>query len=224
MEREAGITCHVFCAAAFHGLWKPVEPGEPVVAADGGLRHVETLGLEPRVILGDFDSLGYVPPGENVRRHPVEKDDTDSMLTARLALDWGCRQVIFYGALEGPRLDHTIANFQTLTFLAERGVTGILVGRTQLVTALPPGRVTFPQTCQGTVSAFCLGKQVQELTIRNLQYELNRGSLTPGFPLGVSNHFQGRESTLQWQEGILHLVWDRSETGFPGDGFCYTPA
>lgn len=216
-------TCYVFCAAAFHGLWQSPCGDDLILAADGGLRHTQALGLEPDVILGDFDSLGYVPEGDRVRRYPVQKDDTDAMLAARLALERNCREVIFYGGLEGPRLDHTIANFQTLTFLAERGAVGILVGENQLVTALPPGQVVFPHTCRGTLSAFCLGQPVAGLTIRDLQYELTGGILTAGFPMGVSNQFLGRESSLCWCRGVLHLVWDRAPGGYPEDTFSYTP-
>lgn len=34
---------------------------EYVIAADGGLATLEKLGIQPDFILGDFDSLGYVP-------------------------------------------------------------------------------------------------------------------------------------------------------------------
>ena len=57
--------CVIFCAAEFSGLLEPVSPGDLVIAADGGLRHTQALGLRPDVVLGDFDSLGYVP--ENAR-------------------------------------------------------------------------------------------------------------------------------------------------------------
>ena len=74
--------CIIFCAAGFDGLLEPIPEGALVIAADGGLRHTERLGLRPHVILGDFDSLGYIPADSTV--FPVEKDDTDSMLAVRL--------------------------------------------------------------------------------------------------------------------------------------------
>ena len=79
--------CVIFCAGE---LDAPVEIPENalIIAADGGLRHTEALGLRPDVILGDFDSLGYTPQGAEV--FPVEKDDSDSMLAARRGLAEGC--------------------------------------------------------------------------------------------------------------------------------------
>ena len=40
------------------------------------------------------------------------------------------------------------------------------------------------------------------------------GTLTPGFPLGVSNHFTGCSSTIEVTEGSLLVMWDRAN-GFP---------
>ena len=80
--------CVIFCAAGFDGLLAPIPENALTIAADGGLRHTQSLGLNPDVILGDFDSLGYVP--EDSRVFPVEKDDTDAMLAVRLGLQQGC--------------------------------------------------------------------------------------------------------------------------------------
>ena len=111
--------CIIFCAADFHGLAAPLANDDFIIAADGGLNHTNALGLSPNGILGDFDSLGYTPAGGEV--HPVEKDDTDAMLAVRRGLALGCREFVLYGGMDGPRLDHTIANLQTLCFLAWRG-------------------------------------------------------------------------------------------------------
>ena len=103
--------CIIFCAAEFHGLAAPLNPDDFIIAADGGLMHTQALGITPNGILGDFDSLGYTPDNSTV--FPVEKDDTDAMLAVRKGLELGYREFYLYGSLDGPRLDHTVANFQT---------------------------------------------------------------------------------------------------------------
>jgi len=85
-------TCIVFCAAEFNNLIAPIEAGDCIIAADGGLRHTRNLGITPDVILGDFDSLGFEPEGANV--FPVEKDDTDAMLAVRRGLAMGYREFL----------------------------------------------------------------------------------------------------------------------------------
>ena len=204
--------CMIFCAAGFDSLLRPVGPEDFVIAADGGLTHTQALGITPHGILGDFDSLGFVPEGANV--FPVEKDDTDAMLAVRKGLELGYREFLLYGSLDGPRLDHTVANFQTLQFLADRGAYGYLVGREYLVTVVKNGKLSFPAGCTGTVSVFCMGPDAHGVTLRGLYYPLEKGTLTAGFPLGVSNHFTGEAAEISLEEGSLLVLWDR-KNGLP---------
>ena len=199
--------CTIFCAGDFHGLAAPIDHSM-VIAADGGLRHLQALNIQPDVVLGDFDSLGYTPT--DARVFPVEKDDTDSMLAVRHGLDAGCRSFILYGALDGPRLDHTIANLQTLMFLAQHGASGTLVGKDHIVTVVKDGAIRLPAQSEGIVSLFCMGEDAKGVTIKNLQYELENGTLSAAFPLAVSNHFIGKEALIQVQDGALLLIYPRS--------------
>ena len=204
--------CIIFCAAGFDKLAAPIDREDYILAADAGLRHLEKAGLKPHGIIGDFDSLGYVPTGAEV--FPVEKDDTDAMLAAKKGLQLGFRAFYFYGSLDGPRLDHTLANFQTLQYLADRSATGYLIGNDYIVTVVRDGRLLFPAGWEGTVSVFCMGADAAGVTIRGLHYELKNGTLTAGFPLGVSNHFTGREAEIAVEQGSLLVMWDR-KNGFP---------
>ncbi len=198
--------CVIFCAAGFDGLIGPIPADALVIAADGGLRHTQALGLGPDVILGDFDSLGYVPADSHV--FPVEKDDTDAMLAVRLGLERGCTRFLFYGAMDGPRLDHTIANFQTLGYLATHGARGTLVGKDYIATVLKDETISFSGDATGIFSLFCLGGSA-EVTIEGLHYPLERGTLTPDFPLGVSNHFVGKSARITVHDGLVLALWDR---------------
>ena len=204
--------CVIFCAAAFDTLARPVEPEDYIIAADGGLRHTQALGLTPQETLGDFDSLGYTPSGANV--FPVEKDDTDSMLAVRRGLALDFREFLLYGSLDGPRLDHTVANFQTLQFLADRDAYGYLIGMDTMVTVVKNGCLQFPAGCAGTISVFCLGAPARGVTERGLYYTLEDGVLTSGFPLGASNHFTGEEASISVKDGSLLVLWER-KAGFP---------
>ena len=204
--------CIIFCAAECTGKPEPIGEEDFVIAADGGLRHTQHFGITPHEILGDFDSLGYIPADSRV--FPVEKDDTDAMLAVRRGLELGFREFYLYGSLEGPRLDHTIANFQALQFLCDHGAHGYLIGRDQLVTVVKNGALRFPVGCEGTVSVFCLGADAQGVTLRGLHYPLENGTLTAGFPLGVSNHFTGEASEIAVESGSLLVIWD-GKNGFP---------
>ena len=204
--------CVIFCAAGFDSLAVPIDKDDLVIAADGGLQHIQRLGIRPDVILGDFDSLGFIPEGANV--FPVEKDDTDAMLAVRHGLRVGCGEFLLYGSLDGKRLDHTVANFQTLQFLADNGALGYLIGQDYMVTVVKNGAVSFPPESDGILSVFCLGSDAEGVSIQGAQYSLIDGRLTAGFPLGVSNHFVGEKVTVSVKNGSLLLMWDR-KNGLP---------
>ena len=204
--------CLIFCAAEFDALAEPIGPEDYVLAADGGLRHLEKLDLRPDGIIGDFDSLGYVPEGAMVS--PVEKDDTDAMLAVRHGLAAGCDHFVLYGTLDGPRLDHTIANFQTLQFLADRNATGYLVGTDYIATVIKNGTLRFPETATGILSVFCMGSDAEGVTLTGLKYPLDNGTIHAGHPLGVSNHFTGEPASITVENGSLLVLFDRAN-GFP---------
>ena len=204
--------CIIFCSADCKGLLSPIGAEDYIIAADGGLRHTQSLHLTPHAILGDFDSLGYTP--ENADIFPVEKDDTDAMLAVRHGLSLGYREFWLYGALDGPRLDHTVANFQTLQYLADRGAQGYLMGNDYLVTVIKEETLFFPAAATGILSVFCLGENAENVTLTGLKYPLENGTITPGFPLGVSNHFTGAEATVRVEKGSLLALWNR-ENGLP---------
>ena len=204
--------CIIFCAGGFDALAEAIENNDLVIAADGGVKHTEALGITPHIVLGDFDSLGCVPVGAEV--FPVEKDDTDAMLAIKRGLALGCTDFVLYGSLDGPRLEHTVANFQALQYLADRGAKGTLVGLKQIVTLIKDGELRFPAHFEGYLSVFCHGADATGVTVRNLHYNVENTTLTAGFPLGVSNHFTGKEAVISVGEGSLLVLWDR-RNGFP---------
>lgn len=197
--------CVIFCAGEFKDLVELVGCDDIVIAADGGLLHLEKTGLVPNVILGDFDSLGYVPDGAEV--FPVEKDDTDCMLAIKKGLSMGCDTFLIYGGMDGKRTDHTVANFQALQYLADRGCRGFLMGRREIATVIKNNQIIFPPYFVGHLSVFCMGPDAEGVNIRGTKYEMENGTLTAGFPLSVSNHFIQKKATVSVQNGSLLLIW-----------------
>lgn len=181
-------------------------PGDLVIAADGGLDYLREVGIEPDVILGDFDSLKGARPEGNVLTYPSEKDDTDMFLALRQAVGRGYRRIEIYGGLGGKRLDHTLANLQMLVWAAHRNIHARLLGKDTVVSAISDGQISFPASAKGYLSVFAVGGQAEGVDLTGLKYELSNHILTDEFPLGVSNEFIGRESTVSVRKGTLILV------------------
>lgn len=201
-------------AAMEPGPLPPVPENTLVIAADRGLAHLEKRGVVPHLIVGDFDSLGRIPQGEHIIRHPVEKDDTDMMLAVKTGLEQGCRRFLLYGGLGG-RLDHTYSNLQTLVYLARHGASGWLLGQGMAVTALRNGRLDFAPGRDGSLSVFCPDGEARGVTLTGLYYPLHDAVLTSAFPLGVSNQFTGQAASVSVEDGTLLLMWEQPEGTLP---------
>ncbi|MCD7736347.1 MAG: thiamine diphosphokinase [Lachnospiraceae bacterium] len=187
--------------------------GDLVIAADGGYRHLRKLGMEPDVLLGDFDSLKMVPEHEHLIRHSPIKDDTDMALAVAYAADLGCDTFFLYGGMGG-RLDHTLANLQLLTGMAEKGLEGYLIGQGNFITSVKNGSICFPETASGLISVFCMGTRAEGVCETGLKYALDDAVLTCDRALGVSNEFIGQESCIEVKNGTLLILWG-VENGLP---------
>lgn len=206
---EAGI-CYVVGAGEFCPRGLTPGPGDLVIAADGGFAALEGLGLSPDLVVGDFDSLGHRPDHPHVVALPVEKDDTDMHSAIRLGWERGYRAFRLYGGTGG-RIDHTLANIQSLAWLASQRGRGWLVGPDWTATVLSDGgALTLEAGRQGTVSVFCLGDRAEGVDIQGLKYGLSDGVLTADYPLGVSNSFLGGESRVSVRRGKLLVLWYES--------------
>ena len=201
---------------------RPVRPeelvipeGAFVIAADAGERTLRGAGIAPDLIVGDFDSLGAKPSGNNVVYHRPEKDDTDTMLAVREGLARGYDRFLLYGCLGG-RLDHTLANLQTLGFLCAHGARGYLAGEGSVVTAFRNGGLAFRDTLRGTVSVFALGADAEGVFECGLKYPLDDYTMTADFPIGVSNEFTGAPSEIAVRKGTLLVLWSAERIDFEG--------
>ena len=200
--------CFIFAAGTFYGLRERPAPGDLVIAADAGYRVCQQAVIVPDLRLGDFDSMDQ-PDFPNIRRAPVEKDDTDTMLAVKTALEEGCDTVYIYGGTGGKRLDHTLANLQTLLFIRRRGARGYLYDDDFVWTAVENESLTIEKTVGwGLFSVFCLGDRAEGIDETGFQYPLADAVLTPEFPLGVSNHILEPTATITVRKGALAIGWE----------------
>ena len=71
------------------------------------------------------------------------------------------------------------------------------------------GEIHFPAEAKGTISVFCMGADARGVDIEGLYYTLENGTLTAGFPLGVSNHFAGKPACIRAEKGSLLVIYER---------------
>jgi len=98
------------------------------IAADSGARTAFALGIVPDVIIGDLDSIDLSDKKiENIKtiKYPEQKNETDTLLAIKYALDLGNENIAIIGGLDG-RVDHTLANLSYLKYIEKRGAFGYI--------------------------------------------------------------------------------------------------
>lgn len=181
--------------------------GDIVIAADAGLRYAERIGLSPDFVIGDFDSLGYIPVGIESIVFPKEKDDTDTMLAVRYGMKSGYKKFVLVGAVGG-RPDHSFANIQTLSFIAKNGGIGMIDSDGFSMVALGKSVITFPKESKGNLSVFSLSEK-SVVSISGLKYHADSIEIGFDFPVGVSNEFVGVESSIVIRSGMVIIMSDQ---------------
>ena len=200
------------CVVISGGDFSPVsglDPDDFVIACDRGYAYCERLGLRPDLMISDFDSYdGPVDPKIPLNRFASEKDDTDTMLAVRYAIEHGFHELLLCCALGG-RLDHLIANLQSLVFARKHGLSAVLLSEDTEIRVLEGGSLHIPRRDGWSLSVFASDGPCRGVSITGAKYPLTGAELLPSFPLGVSNTWAGEEAVVSVEEGILLIVLSR---------------
>lgn len=164
--------------------------GARVIAADSGIRHAKTLGIEPELWVGDFDSAGTALEAAFARvpreAHPAGKDKTDGELAIDAALARGATELVIAGAFGGPRADHGHLNLALALRLVEEGRSVLLTSGSQEGVPLLPGKHGFDYE-PGTVFSVLGFSELTGLTIEGAAWPLDRVVVPFGSSLTISN-------------------------------------
>lgn len=220
-------TAVIFANGAFHppALGRPWLPdGARLIAADGGARHLDELGLTPDVLIGDFDSLSaqdveaHEARGAEVIRFPPRKDATDLELAVQHALAGGAEELIILGAVGG-RWDQSLANLlmPNLPDLAAVSVR-FIDGAQEAIVLRGGGQVKLEGQPGDIVSLIPLDGRARGVTTEGLEYPLQDGELAFGSSRGVSNVLLREEATVSMVSGsLLCLVGHIGQAGEESD-------
>jgi thiamine pyrophosphokinase len=199
--------CYIIGAAPIEAITLHTTASDFVITADAGYLHLAGLSVAADLVVGDFDSLGFIPSHPNVITYPREKDKTDMLLAIDEGLRRNYKTFVLLGGLGG-RLDHTYANIQTLSYIAQNNARGFLLGGGTAVTVIKNDVISFKRGNTGILSVFCCDTTARGVMIHGLKYELNNAVVTGTYPIGVSNEFTGVKSEISVKSGSLMIMWE----------------
>ena len=182
-----------------------------VICADAGYETALKAGIQPDLIVGDFDSAKEPPP-ETVKclTLPVEKDITDTMYAVLKGFSRGLRSFLLLGCLGGSRFDHTLANLEVLQYIREHGGHGIMADKGTKIFLLHDEKLKMTGMMGAAVSVFPYNGSSCTVSYSGLKYPLNREQLTcGGFPMGVSNQVIDDPAEVRIHNGTALVVVDQ---------------
>jgi len=187
-----------------------VRRADLIIAADGGAAAALAQGWQPHLLVGDLDSA---PPdvrarveaaGAEVLQYPARKDETDTELALRIALERGAQEVYLLGALGG-RLDHTLANLLLLALPELQGVRVTILAGRQRAFAIRH-RAEIPGRPGDLVSLLPLGGDATGIWTAGLDYPLRGGTLRFGAARGISNVITQAPAEVRLEKGLLLAI------------------
>ena len=221
--------------AIHRAMLADLPPPRRVYCADGGLKHMDQLGLAPDMILGDFDSADTARlvflrlQGLPFERYPADKDYTDTELAVNRAVSDGCATILIFGAL-GARIDHTLTNIQLMYKLSLRGVRVVLADQNGVAAVLvsggvmkiskrrplasllgllayKPGGAAAAQVFDAPkLSILPIGGVAKGVRTSGLKYALRGDDLEACYTIGVSNEFTGSSAAIKITEGAVMVM------------------
>lgn len=198
--------CRIFAGGDTGLQCVKVNEDDLVICADRGYASAKKLGVAPHIIVGDFDSYeGELPEDSEILRSVPEKDDTDTLLAIKTALERGVGEIVIYGAMGG-RFDHTVANIQSLSYIHGRGCTGTIVDDDNIITVCGKGVHRFPFMEGYYFSVFAMTDELYIKVMTGVKYPLADYVMTGSFPIGVSNEITDADAVLDITDGLALVV------------------
>ena len=175
------------------------------VYCDGGLKHVQELGREPNLIVGDFDSHEQPATDTETIVLPCEKDDTDTVYAVKEAVRRGFRDFLLIG-VTGERFDHTFGNISLLLYLDSLGIPACILDDYSEMSIISRETEEVKEDCSW-FSLLNISGTAKGITIRGAKYPLTDGEITSEYQYGISNEvLPGETARVSVREGRLLLV------------------
>lgn len=183
---------------------------DKIIAADSGAKTAIDFQALPVVVIGDFDSLD--PATKKILEqkgckfivYDTEKNETDTELALRYAIENNATSISLLGGIEGDRIDHVLTNILT--------VIDVQVPIKFVNGSLAAWAVKGPKTIKITgnqgdlLSLIPLTARATRIRTSNLKYPLYDEALYMGQGRGISNVLIKKTAKVTFSEGTLLFV------------------
>lgn len=180
-----------------------------IVAVDGGLEHLEALGLTPDIIIGDLDSAGDRQelksryPAAAFRVYPPEKNATDLELALDLLSEETIDEALLIGAVGG-RVDHELGNLLLLERFRAAGIDVAIETEEQTLFLIENTRIIEGRA--GDLFSLIPLETLSAVTLQGFAYPLDAFRLERGSTRGLSNVITTDSARVQVTGGLALVI------------------
>lgn len=183
-------------------------PNDYYIYCDSGLKHRQELGVEPNLIIGDFDSYENPNDGTETIVLPIAKDDTDTVFAAKEGIKRGFEDFLLIGVIGG-RIDHTLSNISILLMLDTAGKKAKIIDDFSEMEIVSREKA-YVEDRYPFFSLVSVTGQARGIDVKNAKFELENATINCDYQYGVSNEvLPGKTAEIEVSEGRLLLVRDR---------------
>lgn len=183
-----------------------------IIAADRGMEFLQRAGINPNYLVGDFDSISEEilakAVSDKIIRYNSEKDFTDTEAAMKLAIELAADEIVLLGAT-GTRIDHMMANINTLYLALEKGVPAYMLDENNRI-RLINSTFTVEKSIvyNNTISFIPYSDVVEGVSLTGFYYPLENKTLSKFLEpsLGVSNKLIGDKGEIKITNGILIMI------------------
>ena len=187
--------------------------GQNVIAGDRGLEALYQLKIIPNHVVGDFDSVSpeilefyKKQPKIIFHTYNAEKDNTDTDIALKLAIQMKSSEITILGAL-GKRMDHAIANIHILKDALGANIPCQILDEHNRIYLVNTEKTLEKDKVYGKyISLIPLTSTVEGLTLKGFKYPLNKYNLPIGTSLGISNEMIEDIAHIEMEKGILIVI------------------
>ncbi|MEN8905585.1 MAG: thiamine diphosphokinase [Clostridiales bacterium] len=196
-----------------YNFYKNLFKDSYIICADGGTRHLKNFNLVPNMIIGDLDSISdedlafYRNKKIEIKKFKCEKDETDSHISLKVAIEKGFKDIYIIGAL-GTRFDHSIANIMLLEYALEKNVLCKIIDEKNEIQMINDS-IKLEKENDCNISLVPLTDYVKGINSSGLYYPHKNMTIKRGETIGISNKFVSEQMNISIESGILIVIKSR---------------
>lgn len=174
-----------------------------IVVCDGAYENAKKE-TSVSYVIGDFDSLNYIPEGVPTIKLDKEKDYTDGEVAMRFLLEKGCNYIDICWALGG-RIDHMLGNFSLLKIGIDNNITAKVISKDCEIHLINK-EINLQGVINKTISLLPFSDKVVIDSAKGLKYCATGLTLTKEQTIGLSNIAISRNVSIRVSLGELLVI------------------